>query len=145
MSDPNAIKIIVDTNLWIGMLIGKKLASLKELLVQGKVRIYFSEELFEEIVKVIEYPRIQKIISKNKFYELISLLDEKIIFIKPDCEINDCRDIKDNFLLELAVSANCEYMITGDNDLLVLNPYRNIRIITATEFENIFQIENTKT
>jgi len=145
MPDQNAIKIIVDTNLWIGMLIGKKLASLKELLVQGKVRIYFSEELFEEIVKVIEYPRIQKIITKNKFYELISLLDEKIIFVKPDCEINDCRDIKDNFLLELAVSANCEYLITGDNDLLILNPYRNIMIITATEFENIFQIENKKT
>jgi putative PIN family toxin of toxin-antitoxin system len=124
------------------MLIGKKLASLKELLVQGKVRIYFSEELFEEIVKVIDYPRIQKIISKNKFYELISLLNEKIIFVKTDCEINDCRDIKDNFLLELAVSAKGEYLITGDNDLLVLDPYRNIRIVTATEFENIFQVEN---
>jgi len=122
------------------MLIGKKLASLKELLIQGKVRIYFSEELFEEIIKVIDYPRIQKIISKNKFYELISLLDEKIIFIKPDCKINDCRDIKDNFLLELAVSAHCDYLITGDNDLLVLDPYRNIRIITASEFENIFKL-----
>ena len=142
MSDQNAIKITVDTNLWIGMLIGKKLASLKELLIHGKVRIYFSEELFEEIVKVIDYPRIQKIIPKNKFYELISLLNEKIIFIKPDCKINDCRDVKDNFLLELAVSAECEYLITGDKDLLVLDPYKNIRIITATEFENIFQVEN---
>ena len=142
MSDQNAIKIIVDTNLWIGMLIGKKLASLKELLIQGKVKIYFSEELFEEIVKVIDYPRIQKIIPKNKFYELISLLDKKIIFIKPDCKINDCRDIKDNFLLELAVTAQSDYLITGDNDLLVLHPYRNIRIITASEFENIILVEN---
>ena len=81
MSDQNAIKIIVDTNLWIWMLIGKKLASLKELLIQGKVRIYFSEELFEEIVKVIDYPRIQKIISKNKFYELISLLERVSDFL----------------------------------------------------------------
>lgn len=124
------------------MLIGKKLASLKELLIQGKVKIYFSEELFEEIVKVIDYPRIQKIIPKNKFYELISLLDKKIIFIKPDCKINDCRDIKDNFLLELAVTAQSDYLITGDNDLLVLHPYRNIRIITASEFENIILVEN---
>jgi len=142
MSDQNAIKIIVDTNLWIGMLIGKKLVSLKELLIQGKVRIYFSEELFEEIVKVIDYPRIQKIISKSKFYELISLLDEKIIFLKPDCEINDCSDKKDNFLLELAVSAQGNYLITGDNDLLVLNPYKNVSIITASEFENIIKVEN---
>ncbi len=144
MSDQNATKIIVDTNLWIGMLIGKKLTSLKEMLIQGKVRIYFSEELFEEIVKVIEYPRIQKIISKNQLYELISLLDEKIIFVKTDCKINDCRDIKDNFLLELAISAQVDYLITGDHDLLVLDPYRNIRIITANEFENIFQVDNKK-
>jgi hypothetical protein len=117
------------------MLVGRNLATLQKMLVNGNIRLIFSEELFEEIIKVLEYPRIQKIIPAIKFYELISLLGEKIKIIKPDCAIKDCRDEKDNFLLELAVSANADYLITGDKDLLVLNPYHNIKIVTALEFE----------
>jgi hypothetical protein len=49
-------------------------------------------------------------------------------------EIKECRDEKDNNFLELAVSGNSDFIITGDNDLLVLNPFRNIQIITPKSF-----------
>ena len=45
-----------------------------------------------------------------------------------------CRDPKDNMFLELAVSGNASYIITGDNDLLALNPFRKIQIISPKEF-----------
>ena len=57
--------------------------------------------------------------------------------IIPNIVITDCRDPKDNFLLELAVSAEADYIITGDKDLLVLNPYKNINIVSANDFEKI--------
>lgn len=141
MSDQNDIKIVVDTNLWISMLIGKKLNSLKGLLLKGKIKICFSEELFEEIIRVLDYPRLQKIVQKHKFYELISLLDETVIQTNPKKSIQDCRDSKDNFLLDLAVEANVDYLITGDKDLLELNPFRNIEIITAGEFEEKLKVQ----
>jgi uncharacterized protein len=53
-------------------------------------------------------------------------------------EINDtiaaCRDPKDDKLLELAVGGNADFLITGDKDLLVLNPFRAVKIITPREF-----------
>lgn len=42
-------------------------------------------------------------------------------------KITDCRDPKDNMILEEAVYGNGQYIITGDDDLLVLNPYKWIK------------------
>ena len=48
--------------------------------------------------------------------------------------IDICRDPKDNKFLELAVSGEADFIISGDRDLLVLNPFRSIEIITANDF-----------
>lgn len=48
--------------------------------------------------------------------------------------ITDCRDPKDNKFLELAVTAKATCIITGDEDLLVLNPFRGIPILNANDF-----------
>jgi uncharacterized protein len=45
-----------------------------------------------------------------------------------------CRDPKDNMFLELALSGNADLIISGDNDLLVLNQFRGIPVITPREF-----------
>ncbi|HEV8160029.1 MAG TPA: putative toxin-antitoxin system toxin component, PIN family, partial [Pyrinomonadaceae bacterium] len=46
-----------------------------------------------------------------------------------------CRDPKDDKLLELALSGNADFLVTGDKDLLVLNPFRGgVKIITPREF-----------
>lgn len=54
--------------------------------------------------------------------------------MQPSESIDECRDPKDNKYLELAISGHAESLITGDEDLLVLNPFRNIKIITVLEF-----------
>ncbi len=46
-----------------------------------------------------------------------------------------CRDKKDNFLLKLAKDGHADYLITGDNDLLVLNPFEQTKIITIRQFK----------
>jgi len=53
---------------------------------------------------------------------------------EPEEEIFACRDPKDNKYLDLADSYNVSCIITGDKDLLVLNPFKNIPILTASEF-----------
>lgn len=139
MFDQNAIKIVVDTNLWISFLIGKRLSTLKNSILKGNVELYLSDELYQEIIKVLDYPRIKKSVSLGEFFELINLFGRKIHRIIPDCIIKDCRDPRDNFLLELALSAKADYLVTGDADLLELNPYRGIQILSAADFEKILE------
>ena len=61
-----------------------------------------------------------------------------ILFFSPDESITACRDSKDNKFLELAVAANASCIITGDKDLLVLHPFKNIPILSSSEFLNRF-------
>ena len=46
----------------------------------------------------------------------------------------DCRDPKDNKYLELALAAQAEFIVSSDNDLLILDPWRGIRIMTPAEY-----------
>jgi putative PIN family toxin of toxin-antitoxin system len=48
--------------------------------------------------------------------------------------ITACRDPKDNMFLSLAVSASADAIISGDKDLLVLNPFKNIPILSPADF-----------
>ena len=51
--------------------------------------------------------------------------------------VQACRDPSDDKILELAVNGRADYIITGDDDLLVMNPFRGIPIIRPAEFLEI--------
>ena len=55
-------------------------------------------------------------------------------FIEPKTKIKVCRDSKGNMFLELAVTGKASCIITGDKDLLALNPFRGIKIISPGDF-----------
>jgi len=64
---------------------------------------------------------------------LVGLLKEAEL-VQVTETINSCRDAKDNKFLELAVAGKASCIVSGDDDLLVLNPFRGIPIITPREF-----------
>ena len=133
------MKLVIDTNIWIGFLIGKTLAGLSDAIANDNVEILFSEELFEELVEVLNRPKFERYFSLEDIRELISLLHSKVKFIEIIQHFNDCRDEKDNFLLDLCVSGEADYLITGDEDLLVMNPFHGIKIINYRQFHGILQ------
>jgi len=134
----NNIRVVIDTNIWIGFLIGKALSGLSEAL-NDRIRILFSEELFDELVEVLQRPKFKKYFSQNDIMELISLIHLITERIEIKERFEDCRDPKDNFLLDLCVSGNADYLITGDDDLLALNPFRGVEIINYRNFREILQ------
>ena len=50
-----------------------------------------------------------------------------------------CRDPKDNQFLELAVNGQADFIVTGDEDLLVLHPFRAIPILTPRDFLHVLE------
>ena len=48
--------------------------------------------------------------------------------------MRDCRDSKDNHYLELALAAGVIAIVSGDENLMVLNPWRRIQVLRPTEF-----------
>lgn len=62
------------------------------------------------------------------------MLNEIAEFVNVKSNVNLCRDPKDNFLLALAKDGKADYLLTGDNDLLVLEKMGKTNIIKVTEF-----------
>ena len=56
------------------------------------------------------------------------------MWFEPTVRVTDSRDDKDNKYLELALAATAETIVSGDQDLLVLNPWRGVRILTPADY-----------
>lgn len=133
----NTVRVVIDTNIWISFLIGKTLSGLSEAIISGQVIVLFSNDLFSELIEVLNRPKFKKYFSAPAIEELIALLYEKVELIEIINHFNDCRDPKDNFLLDLAVSGHANYLVTGDADLLILNPFHGVEIISYQAFQNV--------
>lgn len=133
----NKVRVVIDTNIWISFLIGKTLSGLSEAIISGQVIVLFSNDLFSELIEVLNRPKFKKYFSASAIEELIALLHEKVELIEIINHFNDCRDPKDNFLLDLAVSGHANYLVTGDADLLILNPFHDVEIISYQVFQNV--------
>ena len=101
--EKDSIRVVIDTNIWIGFLIGKTLSGLFDAVMSDKISVLFSEELFEELIEVLLRPKFEKYFSQENIAELISLLHFKTEQIKISEHFLACRDSKDNFLLELCI------------------------------------------
>lgn len=93
-----------------------------------------SDEVFVEVREVLLRTKFDKYITQSKRQEFFEDLIETVLFIEVTEKIAECRDAEDNKYLELAVNGNAECIITGDEDLLVLNPFREIDILTVQKF-----------
>lgn len=130
-------RVIFDTNVWISFLIGKRLSKLKTYISQGQITVITTEQLLNEIKLVTQREKLKKYFPKQSVDELIELLET--IAEKHNIEPRNflSRDPKDNFLLDLIDFSNADYLVTGDKDLLDLNPFKNTKIISPSEFEAI--------
>ncbi len=128
-------KIIIDTNLWISFLLTKQFSFLDKLLAKKKVKLVFSEELLTEFIEVVKRPKLSKYFQHKDLEQLIEIIDQYAVFYSVNSTIEICRDEKDNFLLALAKASKANFLITGDNDLLVLKKFENTEIITIAEYK----------
>lgn len=136
MSSVKKKRVIVDTNCWISYLIGKRLSLLTTLLCDEHIELILCEELLAEIEEVTKRPKFIKYFPKEEVASLLSFLRLKGYMIKPTSSLQLCRDEADNFLLNMAQDAKAHYLVTGDNDLLVLKKIGTCSILDVKAFEN---------
>jgi putative PIN family toxin of toxin-antitoxin system len=127
-------RIIIDTNLWISFLITNDFNKLDHFLNSDKYLVVFSDELFNEFLEVVHREKFARYFNDLNIKILVEIINEKALFVKVFSIVNVCRDVKDNFLLSLAIDGDVDYLITGDNDLLILKHYKKTSILTINDF-----------
>lgn len=128
-------RIVVDTNIIISFLLKKN--SVPGKVVQSVITNetpLISDAVEKEFFLRILDPKFDRYASREgrkKFFKLFVMRSETVI---TTTRITDCRDPKDNKFLELAVDGQADCIVTGDKDLLALNPFREIAILTPRDF-----------
>ncbi|HET6991028.1 MAG TPA: putative toxin-antitoxin system toxin component, PIN family [Bacteroidia bacterium] len=128
-------RIAIDTNIWISFLInGKNFSKLDKLIQADKIKLIFSDELLLEFLEVVERPKFKKYFSTDNIQILFENIQNQAEFIKVKQKVDVCRDKKDNFLLALSEVGAVDFLITGDEDLLVLKKYKKTKIVRISDF-----------
>jgi putative PIN family toxin of toxin-antitoxin system len=133
------VRAVIDSNLWISFLFGKKVGDLLSLIQNSEVEVITDARQIAEIEGVLSRPKIKKLVGPQRLAVMRRFLRRKTKLIKPKRQIKACRDSNDDYLLEIAVEAKAAVLVSGDADLLALDPFRSIRIMNYHEFKAMLE------
>ena len=128
-------RFVFDTNVVVSALLMKKSVA-RDALDKGREAgdILLSLEVIEELYDVLGRPAFDRYIDEEDRIRFLNLLVKEATLVEITEKIKECRDPKDDKFLELAVNGKADYIISGDGDLQVLNPFRKIPIVSPREF-----------
>jgi uncharacterized protein len=124
-------RLVIDANVIVSAVLSAQGKSRQafDLAIAAMV-VLMSDEVFTEISEVLLRPKFDRYSNRTKRE---AFLDELLAIVEFE-KINECRDMKDDKYLELAVNGKADLILTGDDDLLVLHPFRQIPIVRVQTF-----------
>jgi putative PIN family toxin of toxin-antitoxin system len=130
------MRIVADTNLLIASIFwsGAPYKIVQQAL-DGKIEIVTSKDILNEVRKVLKDPKEGFMLGEQEIDDIVNgiLLYAKLV--EPAIIVDVVkRDPKDNPIIACALTAKAEFIVTRDNDLLVLKEYAGINILTPEEF-----------
>ncbi|MBI4163642.1 MAG: putative toxin-antitoxin system toxin component, PIN family [Candidatus Aenigmarchaeota archaeon] len=127
------LKVVLDTNIYVSSVfwLGKP-HQIVELAIDGKIQVFTSPQILEELERVLK----RDFVEEHDFIESqIALILEYSKVVRPLNTIKAVQeDPDDNKIVECAVTAQADYIITGDPHLLNLKEFHRTKIVKAAEF-----------
>ncbi len=96
--------------------------------------ILLSEATMAELSTVLARKKFDRYLAREEHEQFLVMLLHLAIVVEIKEAIRECRDAKDDKFLELAFAGRASCLVSGDDDLLALNPFRGIPIKTPAEF-----------
>ena len=128
------MRVVVDTNVFISAALkDKSLPSIAVHMIEQRGILLKSTLTEQQLFEVMARPYLASLISPLTYDWLEKLLTNAETVMIAE-RIVACRDSTDDKFLELAVNGHADFIVSGDADLLVLNPFRGIPIIQPAAF-----------
>lgn len=135
----NELRVVVDTNVLVSAIvyggIPKQILALilDEHIVGVTTRVLVAE-LIDVLSKKFHF-------SSRKLAKAESLIQDSFCIVQSQRTISVLDDDDDNRVLEAAVVGACDYIVTGDTDLLCLKQFKDIAIVTSADFLEEFDAD----
>jgi uncharacterized protein len=136
------MRVVIDVNVWVsGLLWGGVPAQVLQLVQQGSIANYVSDELLLELQTTLNHPKFQAQLTKrnqtpDRLYSIAQQISTRVEINQ--MSIPQLRDQNDVKILATAIVAEAQVLITGDLDLLVLNPFESIEIMNPIDFQTAY-------
>lgn len=136
-------RIVIDTNVIVSALVFSTSIPMQAFtLAKTKGILLISVESLSELTDVLSRQKFDRYLSREIREDFLASLSTETEIIEITEKITICRDPKDDKFLEVAISGNATYLVTGDKDLLELHPFRDVLILTPSQFLTLFLQDN---
>ena len=128
-------RLVVDNNALVSrLLIPDSVPGRAVRKAVDEAQLLVSEATLEELADVLARPKFDPYVSIADRQEFIRLLGRVAELVPITFTVRACRDPKDDKFLELVINGRADLIVTSDEDLLGLNPFRGTSIITPAEY-----------
>ncbi|MDP2808261.1 MAG: putative toxin-antitoxin system toxin component, PIN family [bacterium] len=132
---PTERRFVFDTNVVISALLLNRSAARQAFdKAIGQGALLISQATIEELNEVLRRKGFGKYVTEEERMEFITELVRGAALEEITDTVTACRDPKDNKFLELALSGKAVCIVSGDDDLLALHPFRGIPVLTPRQF-----------
>jgi putative PIN family toxin of toxin-antitoxin system len=136
-------RFVLDNNIWVSHFITKSEQKLIDIIADNKLKVFTCDELYEEITRVLNYPRLEKYgvdiakalktVKNATYYHKLAYPIKRYV---PG-------DENDDYLIALALQTSSGFITSGDDDILsqkasLEKKYKKLKILTKAEFEEMF-------
>jgi putative PIN family toxin of toxin-antitoxin system len=125
------LRFVFDTNVLVSAALlpsSKPRRALDLALKQGKLLLSFP--VLAELCEVLSREKFRRYLDEEDIRTFVAVLTREAEWVDVDVRITACRDPKDDKFLEIAASGRATCIVSGDSDLLALNPFQGIAIVT---------------
>ena len=129
------LRIVIDTNTYVSRLLAP--GSVPAQAVDqafNDATVLLSDATLEELADVLSRRKFDAYVSREERKTFLRLVGSAAKIVPIHRHFHACRDPKDDKFLDLAVNSEASVIITGDKDLLALNPFHGVAIVTPAAY-----------
>jgi len=137
MPPEKKVKVVLDTNTVVSALLGRdsKPAEVMALIASGKATNHLSDDILDEIREVLSRPKIVEKTSEHERHYMLYFITSISETVTPKRRLDVVKeDDADNRILECALEAKADYVVSGDRHLLRLREHEGTKIVDSDQF-----------
>ena len=127
------MKVVFDTNVFVSAftLPGGRGDEAQGRIVEGRDSLAFSKPILDELLSVLARKFAR---DREEFARVAVFLSNIGELVEPTESLTLLADEPDNRILECALAANAQAIVTGDREMLALSEMRNVRIVSLSDY-----------
>jgi len=128
-------RAVIDTNVLVSQAIRPSSIPARAVdKAASSARLLFSAATWAELEEVLSRRKFDAYLDASARENFLQDLRAIALIVAASASIRACRDPRDDKFLEVAVHGRADLIVTGDDDLLALHPFRGIAILTPSDY-----------